>query len=137
MSSRWTKHHVSCFNLKRDGLLFVARLYGTSHSRGYGPLKGKTICLGISVSRNEAASQLTTDRSVRCRVFPWGRRSPLRSKELSNYPAGSRTAVALSKLHKFDLSVCAPRRRSLCALLPSLGVVDKCGDRKPATPGLS
>src|SRR5207244_47736 len=82
-----------------------------------------------------AASQLTTDRSVRRRVFPWGRRSPLRSKELSNYLAGSRTAVALSKLHKSDLSVCAPRRRSLCARLPSLDVVDRCVDRKPAAPG--
>src|SRR5215210_7628783 len=89
------------------------------------PSRAKPFTLGISVSRNESASQLTADRSVRRRVFPWGRRSPLRSKELWNYPAALHTAAALSKLHKCVASVCARRPRWLCARPPSWDGVDR------------
>src|SRR6202007_2393443 len=81
---------------------------------------------------NESASQITADRSVRRRVCPWGRRSPLRSKELWKYRAALHTAFALSKPHKSAASVCGRRRQWLCAPRPSADVFDRYVDRKRA-----
>ena len=91
---------------------------------------------GFSVSRNESSRRITPVRSVRCRGVPWGRLSPLASKELKAWAAATGTAVVVSKPSRSGWSASAPPPRWLCGPPPSEDVVDKSVGRILAAPDL-
>ena len=72
-----TERETDCYTWHDTKIVTLSRMRPSS----------VTASPGFSVSSNEAPVGFTAGRAVRCRGVPGGRRSPLRSKELLNYPA--------------------------------------------------